>query len=1391
MVITSASIAAPVQSRPSLSPRRGAAGSRLRLMLWAVAGVFAGGAAQQPAAAQAPIALPYTITTVAGGGATSTGTASTPVACAAGSPYKSFDSLGDGCPGPQTNFSSDLRGGIASDAQGNIYIADTSNSEIRKYDPKTGIVSRVAGKGTNCTAANGLLDSSGDGCPSLQTVFTSNPRGIGVDPYGNVLVAGYGTQMIHIICTAASPLCPNTTGRKQVGSMYRIAGCVGTVGGGATGSPTGNTVLDTWAGTEGDNSFASPYSNLSGDATAGVAGTAAGGSCPGTNTNSSVAAINQPRGVAADKYGNVYIAETGTTGAGLRFRMVLGPQTSSFFTGTNPLWAIINSATSFTSTAGTFSYTAHEGYIYTILGGFSGTPSARGGACGASVAEDAKGDGCPFFYSSANAGQQGVAVDNTGNVYFSDIANSLIRVLYVGGSNNPIASSIVANSGTGAAAVTTPVAGNVYLLAGGGSTTLPTATTPNLPVLGSSALLSNGYERLTVGPGGNLYLGDTAASSVEFYDISTGYIRQLFKSGTPCAAHVVGSSNGDGCPINTFSVSGANAFGVAVDPLGNLYLADSANSLIRKVEAVSLVPTLVGSTTAAGSPYTQTLQFHGPVNTASITVTALNTPADIAVGSVTCAAPNADLTDDCTVPVTFTPAQPGPRTLNLSVSAVDASSNVLGSAVFPVSGNATGTALVADVAAPATNAVVSSGTPVGSAIDGAGNLFFVDTTSGNVLKRNIAGSVSATVGAAPANPLQVAVDTDGNVYVTSVGATSVTKFTLGASGTYTASTVSNAAITLPQGIAVDANNNLYVADKTSGDVFEIAAGTAFSTVQPLTTVATGLTNPVGLSFDGMGNLLIADKGAPGVYRVTNVNGVYTQTLYAAGSGSPTVTIAGLTPVAVAGDPAGDVYVQDATSKSVLNIPVSQAGPTSTTVLAGLTAPSGLAVDGNGVVYSADASGSITQVLRNAAVLAFGTSTSTTLGATYENAGNINATGFQVAGQDSAEFPITSVSPSNCFATSAITPGYACSVTSQFTPTSGTGPVSSTLAFTLATATTGSLKLTGTKTGATVTTTTTIGTQSPTNPIYSASGSEVTFPVTIMASDNSTPTGFVNITIDNQAPVAYTLSGGMVSIPVSGLSAGSHTIVASYPSQNGITGSTSSTVAFSIAQAATTSTFSPGATTQPFSQAIGTSVLDAAATVTGTSTAVPGYYLYTATPSGGSTISINPGSFLAIGTYTLGVTFQPVDTVNYIGSTASVSNYTVTKATTTAAVGATQNLVAADGTGNYTSVQAAVNAIPAVGGGSVYIKPGTYTGFVTVVQPNVALRGLGGDPTKVVLTHEAGAFGVRLYAYAASSTPQTPTAHSFRRAARCSRAIEGSSTLVVAAGINTRRRAPRR
>jgi pectin methylesterase-like acyl-CoA thioesterase len=71
------------------------------------------------------------------------------------------------------------------------------------------------------------------------------------------------------------------------------------------------------------------------------------------------------------------------------------------------------------------------------------------------------------------------------------------------------------------------------------------------------------------------------------------------------------------------------------------------------------------------------------------------------------------------------------------------------------------------------------------------------------------------------------------------------------------------------------------------------------------------------------------------------------------------------------------------------------------------------------------------------------------------------------------------------------------------------------------------------------------------------------------------------------------------------------------------------------------------------------------------------------------------------------------------------------------------VVAADGSGQYTTVQAAINAAPAASASTVTIaiKPGTYRGVISVPsnKTNLHLRGLGSAPASVVIVenHSAG------------------------------------------------------
>lgn len=89
---------------------------------------------------------------------------------------------------------------VAADNAGNIYIADTGNSRVRKVSAATGIITTVAGIETH--------GYSGDGGPAISAAL-SFPRGIGVDSSGNIYIGDTGNHVIRkVIQAGLSPPSP-------------------------------------------------------------------------------------------------------------------------------------------------------------------------------------------------------------------------------------------------------------------------------------------------------------------------------------------------------------------------------------------------------------------------------------------------------------------------------------------------------------------------------------------------------------------------------------------------------------------------------------------------------------------------------------------------------------------------------------------------------------------------------------------------------------------------------------------------------------------------------------------------------------------------------------------------------------------------------------------------------------------------------------------------------------------------------------------------------------------------------------------------------------------------------------------------------------------------------
>jgi sugar lactone lactonase YvrE len=78
--------------------------------------------------------------------------------------------------------------GLAFDAQGNLYIADSGNNVIRRVDAKTDIITTVAGDFAADQANDGLGGFSGDGGPATSAQL-NDPQGVAVDGAGDLFIA--------------------------------------------------------------------------------------------------------------------------------------------------------------------------------------------------------------------------------------------------------------------------------------------------------------------------------------------------------------------------------------------------------------------------------------------------------------------------------------------------------------------------------------------------------------------------------------------------------------------------------------------------------------------------------------------------------------------------------------------------------------------------------------------------------------------------------------------------------------------------------------------------------------------------------------------------------------------------------------------------------------------------------------------------------------------------------------------------------------------------------------------------------------------------------------------------------------------------------------------------
>ena len=184
--------------------------------------------------------------------------------------------------------------GVTCDAVGNIYVADTGNSTIRKIIASTGVVTTLAG--------TALSTGSTDG-PGSAARF-KNPYGIACDASGNIYVAD----------------TDNSTIRKIIASTGVVTTLAGTAL--STGSTDGtgsaarfnnprNLACDSFG-----NIYVSDWLNFTIRkivASTGVVTTLAGTALAEGSANGigPAARFSYPNGITCDSFGNIYVADLG------------------------------------------------------------------------------------------------------------------------------------------------------------------------------------------------------------------------------------------------------------------------------------------------------------------------------------------------------------------------------------------------------------------------------------------------------------------------------------------------------------------------------------------------------------------------------------------------------------------------------------------------------------------------------------------------------------------------------------------------------------------------------------------------------------------------------------------------------------------------------------------------------------------------------------------------------------------------------------------------------------------------------------------------------------------------------------------------------------------------
>jgi sugar lactone lactonase YvrE len=654
----------------------------------------------------------------------------------------------------QGSFHNPLQMGL--DGVGNIYVQDVANNVVRVINtqPTTqtffgvsvqpGFITAVVG--CSLTLTSSCPGGTAFGVPATSALYSNAQSGMTTDQFGNVYEL-------------------NTKG--ALGSIYAGVAYAG-------GSSLANLINIESGMTAKPGDWYAVINSLAPSATGLPSAVQA------VLANASNNIVLRPYSIAVDPHGNLYMMDTHWISI---YRIDVNSQMATR----------INGLTGATIPAGTRAVPV----------------ACLAGATGQST--DAYGDGCPVNQNRFSSGGVGyVTFDGAGNLYVSDSGDNIVRKVSIG-TQFP------------ATSVGTSVTQTMQMHFDASNLPATTGTAPNFGTNAFSVSSSSGDFQIAGAPVCSNYTTGLDASiecyvSVTFSPTQPGARTASLKAttlnGSVYPFALTGTGSGpriavDGGTAVTLAASRvASAAAVAVDSLGNIYVADPTKNQI-----VVTVPG-GGAQTTVG--------------------TGLAAPQGVAVD----AAGNVYISDSGNNRIVEVSASTGLQTvLSSNVKSpqgltLDSNGNLYvadmgNQRILEISPfGELGVAPLLDYAG--SQALVS---PIGVAVDTAGNIFVADSGNSTGLIKIVAG---------------------GGDFQPSAGSANLTP-------PATVVNFGSAFTTQPGGVAVDAAGNLYVSDTQSNVVQEIPSSTGPGS-EPFALNFPGLQGPTGVALDANGSIYVADTG---------------------------------------------------------------------------------------------------------------------------------------------------------------------------------------------------------------------------------------------------------------------------------------------------------------------------------------------------------------------------------------------------------------------------------------------------------------------------------------------------------------------------------------------------